>query len=134
VCLFERVYQTKILFRALKDFFVQINLISIIADVWPLNSFAFKLIQARLRNMNRTNNSSSLASSYSDFVRSNELSQEPMEFESQPEMPGMLGQQTATICFTLIGNLLMIFVILRNNFVLRRKRITPVRVISSLFK
>lgn len=87
--------------------------------------------------MNRTKNNSLLApSSYPELIRSslnsNEPYQQAMPFEDQPEMRAMVGQQITTIFFTLFGNLLMIFVILRNNFVLRRKRITPVsrRVLS----
>lgn len=100
--------------------------------VFGLSNFlTFKLIQARLRNMNRTNNSSSLASPYTDFISPNEPIQMPIEFDNQPEMRAMLIQQTATIIFTLLGNMLMIFVILRNNFVIKRKRITPVSVIGS---
>lgn len=49
-----------------------------------------------------------------------------LSVDDQPEMRAMLGQQATTIFLTLFGNLLMIFVILRNNYVLRRKRITPV--------
>ncbi|KAI6243696.1 G-PROTEIN-RECEP-F1-2 domain-containing protein [Aphelenchoides fujianensis] len=37
----------------------------------------------------------------------------------------MVAHQATTILFTLFGNLVMIWVILRNNYVLRRKRITP---------
>jgi hypothetical protein len=49
--------------------------------------------------------------------------------EEQPEIQAMICQQAVTISLTLFGNLLMIFVILRNNYVLRRKRITPVQML-----
>ena len=46
----------------------------------------------------------------------------------QPELRAMILHQASTICFTLFGNLLMIFVIFRHNDVKKRKRVTPVQV------
>ncbi|CAD5229023.1 unnamed protein product [Bursaphelenchus okinawaensis] len=56
--------------------------------------------------------------------------QNPLLFnESQPELRAMIAHQAATCLFTVFGNLLMIFVILRNNRVMRKKRITPVQML-----
>lgn len=61
------------------------------------------------------------------------LDQQPvydvLALENQPELRAMIAHQVATFMFTVFGNLLMVFVILRNNAVLRRKRITPVQML-----
>lgn len=49
--------------------------------------------------------------------------------DNQPELRAMIAHQAATCLFTIFGNILMIFVILRNNTVMRRKRITPVQML-----
>lgn len=81
--------------------------------------------------MNRTNNNSAMASSaeiFSSYVPDTPMSL-PVPPEEQPEIQAMICQQAVTISLTIFGNLLMIFVILRNNYVLRRKRITPVQLL-----
>ncbi|KAI6205907.1 7 transmembrane receptor [Aphelenchoides besseyi] len=82
-----------------------------------------KLIKARFRAMNRVN------SSWPPNVAVEPIyTHEDQVFhftDDQPELRAMVAHQATTILFTIFGNLLMIFVILRNNYILRRKRITP---------
>ncbi|KAK0423806.1 hypothetical protein QR680_008339 [Steinernema hermaphroditum] len=47
----------------------------------------------------------------------------------QPEVAAMLMHNAVTIFLTVLGNLLLIYVILKNNAVLRRKRATPVQML-----
>lgn len=46
----------------------------------------------------------------------------------EPDLSAMILHQAITMTVTIFGNVLMIFVILRNNALLRRRRITPVQV------
>uniref|UniRef100_A0A7E4UUU1 G_PROTEIN_RECEP_F1_2 domain-containing protein n=1 Tax=Panagrellus redivivus TaxID=6233 RepID=A0A7E4UUU1_PANRE len=48
---------------------------------------------------------------------------------SQPELRPMILHHAVSIIFTLLGNFLMIFVIIRHNSVKKRKRITPVQML-----
>ncbi|TKR96493.1 hypothetical protein L596_010503 [Steinernema carpocapsae] len=47
----------------------------------------------------------------------------------QPEVAAMLMHNAITIFLTVLGNLLLIYVILKNNSVLRRKRTSPVQIL-----
>lgn len=49
-------------------------------------------------------------------------------FGDQPELTAMILHQVSTIVFTLFGNLLMIFVILRQNDMKNKKKVSPVQV------
>lgn len=81
--------------------------------------------------MNKTNNISWVTSTALPVLNTSETMTpvSPMLQEDSPEMKAMICQQAITIFLTLFGNLLMIFVILRNNYILRRKRITPVQIL-----
>ncbi|KAI6210734.1 7TM GPCR domain containing protein [Aphelenchoides besseyi] len=87
------------------------------------NNSQLQLIKARFRAMNRVN------SSWPPNVAVEPIyTHEDQVFhftDDQPELRAMVAHQATTILFTIFGNLLMIFVILRNNYILRRKRITP---------
>uniref|UniRef100_A0A914NZ63 G-protein coupled receptors family 1 profile domain-containing protein n=1 Tax=Panagrolaimus davidi TaxID=227884 RepID=A0A914NZ63_9BILA len=49
--------------------------------------------------------------------------------DEQPELKAMVLHQAMTISFTLLGNLLMIFVIKRHNAIKKRRKLTPVQML-----
>uniref|UniRef100_A0AC34G2K9 G-protein coupled receptors family 1 profile domain-containing protein n=1 Tax=Panagrolaimus sp. ES5 TaxID=591445 RepID=A0AC34G2K9_9BILA len=49
--------------------------------------------------------------------------------DEQPELKAMVLHQAMTISFTLLGNLLMIFVIKRHNVIKKRRKLTPVQML-----
>ena len=85
-------------------------------------------------------NDTSLANN--DTSWSSEMSAEALaEFHSQiqerseqPEIKAMILHQASTIAFTLFGNLLMVFVIMRHNTIKKRRKMTPVQVSRPRFE